>query len=300
MKLRLGAPAFSLVEILVAISLSAALFSAAALVYQAVSSNANPLGTLCPVTFPEGVLSNLYGLDANSINVYTAPNMARNATAGRLAELLMDDTASASAVFVLGRNELNTYHPEAIAYPSGSVALDSPDRFLTHIVAQAPSDTTQFVSYEAVNEQDNHSIFIVQPGASATELNVLSIYDLDVIPIQHTGNYVSVRRYVAGELTAYYDILYPAGSGTPFRPNAVHFFRRGLASHLASTPAKFAVAEEMPFYFVWWPDPAARTLESPTDPPTPSVSADSPILDYFRMGGRTQFHFTIPAFPSLQ
>ena len=71
MKLRPAASAFSLVEILVAISLSAALFSAAALIYQAISFNANPLGNLYPITFPEGTLANLYGLDQNTINVYT-------------------------------------------------------------------------------------------------------------------------------------------------------------------------------------------------------------------------------------
>jgi hypothetical protein len=300
MKLRPGSAAFSLIEILVAISLSAALFSAAAMVYQTISHNTNPLATLCPVTFPQGVLSNLYDLDQTTINVYSAPNLARCAAASQVAELLMDDAASASAVYVLGRNGLNTYRPQTIPYPSGSVKLDSPDRFLAHIVAQAPGDTTQFVSYDTVNEQESHTIFLIQPSTSATELNVLSIYELDVIPVQGTGNYVSIRRYVSGELTAYYDILYPASSGVPFRPNAVHFFRRGLAGHLSSSSAKFAVAEEMPFYFVWWPDPAARNLESPSDPPTPSASPGSPVMDYFRMGGRTQYHFTIPAFPAQQ
>lgn len=300
MKLRPGSAAFSLIEILVAISLSAALFSAAAMVYQAISFNANPLSTLCPVTFPEGVLSNLYGLDQTTINVYSAPNLARCAAATQVAELLTDDAASASAVYVLGRNGLNAYRPQTIPYPAGSVKLDSPDRFLAHIVAQAPSDTTQFVSYDTVNDQESHTIFLIQPSTSATELNVLSIFELDVIPIQGTGNYVSVRRYVAGELTAYYDILYPASSGVPFHPTAVHFFRRGLAGNLSSDSAKFAVAEEMPFYFVWWPDPAARNLESPSDPPTPSASPGSAVYDYYRMGGRTQYQFTIPAFPALQ
>lgn len=300
MKPRFGAAAFSLIEILIAVSLSAAVFSAAAFVYQAISANANPLGTLCPVTFDEGTLASLYGMDQDTINVYTAPNLARSAVASRVAELLLDDAASASAIFVLGRDAINTYHPETIPYPAGSIILDSPARFLAHIADQAPSDTTAFGSYEALNPEDNHTIFLLQPSTSATELNVLSIFELDVIPISGIGNYVSVRRYVAGELTAYYDIIYPAGSGTSFRPNAVHFFRRGLAGHLSSTQAKFAVAEEMPFYFVWWPDPATRTLESPSNPPAPSVPANSPVLEYFQMGGRTQFHFTLPAFPCLQ
>lgn len=291
---------FSLIEILVAISLSAALFSAAALVYQSVSSQANPLGTLSSVSFSEGTLDNLYGLDQTSINVYTAPNLARSSLAGRVAELLQDDTASASAVFILGRNGLNTYRPTTIPYPSGSATLDSPARFLAHIATQVPGSTSQFVTYEAVNSQDNHTIFLLQPSASASALNVLSVYDFDSIPISGTGTYVSVRRYVAGELTAYYDILYPASSGTAFRPNAIHFFRRGLASHIGSSDAKFAVAEEMPFYFVWWPDPATRTLESPSNPPAPSLPSGSPLLDYYHMGGRTQFHFTLPAFPCLQ
>lgn len=300
MKLRPATSAFSLIEILVAISLSAALFSAAALIYQAVSVNSNPLGNLRPVTFPAGILANLYGLDQNTINVYTAPNLPRCAVASRLAELLQDDAASASAVFVLGRNGLNTYRPVTIPYPAGSPALDSPDRFLAHIVAQAPTETTQFVSYATVNGEDNHTIFLLQPSTASDELNVLSLYDLDIIPVQGTGNYVSVRRYVAGELTAYYDIFYPTSSGVAFRPNAVHFFRRGLGASLSSGEAAFAAAEEMPFYFVWWPDPATRTLESPADPPTPAVASGSPVLEYFRMGGRTQYQFTLPEFPCLQ
>ncbi|MEO0447433.1 MAG: hypothetical protein AAF191_15275 [Verrucomicrobiota bacterium] len=297
---RQPASAFSVLEVLVAISLSTVFFTAATMVYQNVTYHSNPLGTIETVDLGKTTLENLYGISEASIRVYSAPSYGRATFAAHLADTFQDDVASASAVFVLGRNNRSGYRPTTIPYPSGSRRLDAPWQFRAHIVSVAPSETGSFVSYSAVNKQPNLSIFLLQPHDKNTELNVLAIYELDVIPVTGKGNYVTVRRYIGNSLSAYYDVLYPTGTGSAFSPNAVHFFRKGLAPIKSGTDLKFSLAEEMPFYFVWWPDPAARTLESPTDPPTPAVPTGSALLDYYKMGGRTQFFFTVPAFPSFQ
>jgi len=299
---RVSTAAFTVVEVIATISLSAVFFTAAALVYQNIIANARSLSSLEPVTLAEGVFENLLGADTETLSVYSAPNHGRSAFAGQLAELFRDDVAVASAVYCLGRNELNTLRPATIPYPSGSDVLDTPERFLAHLVAQFGADATaQFVDYSGDSRAEDLTIVLLQPSGLATELNVLSLYDLDVVAVPGLGNYVAVRRYVAGELTAYYDVLYPPASGTAFLPLAVHFYRRGLAPYEGNEEvSKYMIAEEQPFYLVWWPDPSARTLEAVVDPPEPSGPAGSAVWDYYQMGGRTRFLFTVPAFPSQQ
>ncbi len=293
---------FSVAEILLSISLATIFFSAAAMIYQNVTNNVGALGTIENVTLGSDVLLNFYDLDQESITVFAAPNFGRAAFAAELVEVFRSDVAAASAVYCLGRTDLNIYRPETIPYPTGSAVLDSPERFRQHLVANASSaESAPFYAYESVSFVEDLSVFVIQPSDAIDELDVLSIYDIDIIALYGIGNYVSVRRYVDGTLSNYYDILYPEGTGTSFSPLAVHFYRKGLAGSLANPfDQRFAVAEEMPFYFLWWPDPAAHTLEAPVDPPIPAVPAGSPVLEYYQMGGRTRFMFTIPAFPSQQ
>ncbi len=294
--------AFTVVEVIATISLSAVFFTAATLVYQNISANSRSLSSLQPITLGRSTFQNLLGVDQDTMSVYSAPNHGRGAFAGQLAELFRDDVAAASAVYCLGRNGLNTLRPSTIPYPSGSPVLDTPERFLSHLVTQfGATDTAQFVSYSGPSMAEDLTIMVLQPSGTATALQVLSIYDLDLVAVTGIGNYVAVRRYVDGSLTSYYDILYPSGTGTAFAPAAVHFYRKGLAPYEANAAIqKYMVAEEHPFYLVWWPDPAARTLESPTTPPEPTAPAGSAVWDYYRMGGRTRFFFTVPAFPSQQ
>jgi hypothetical protein len=292
--------AFTLVEVILTISLSAVFFTAAALVFQNIAVNSRSLGTLEPVTLDETTFENLLGVENETVSVYSAPNHGRSAFAGNLAEHFREDVAAASAVYCVGRNGLNTLRPATIPYPSGSETLDTPERFLAHLVAQYGGPATaQFVDYSGISNAEDLTIFVLQPSATATVLQVQSVYDLDVVPATGLGNYVAVRRYVGGELTAYYDILYPEALGNAFRPLAVHFYRRGLAEYEGNADiSKYMVAEEHPFYMIWWPDPSAQTLEAPSDPPTPSAAAGTAVWDYYKMGGRTRFMFTVPAFPS--
>jgi hypothetical protein len=156
----------------------------------------------------------------------------------------------------------------------------------------------------------NASIFILKPSAvpqsasSGTEvlptLSVLAVYDIDLTPTTSpAGTYVSVKRYQSNaEPTHYYDVFYAASSGTvPFKPLVVCFersVRRALVE--GNSIDRLKQAAERPFYFIWWPDPAAPELEAYAEP---EYSDNDPRASYAAMGGRTAFFFAVPMFPSL-
>ncbi len=296
---------FSLVEILVTIGLSSIFFTAAALIFQNITANRKSLGTIETVQLgattsaSNAVIQNFYGLDQNTIQVYSAPNYGRAGMAANLYENFLDDIAQSSAVYCLGRNGINTLRPTTIAYAGGSAPLDTPEAFRQHLLTVDATAAAAFVAYDTISTAEDATVFMVEPGSSATELGVVAVYDIDVVTVTQ-GNYVSVRRYEDGLMTAYYDVVYPTGTGTAFSPMIAHFKRKGLAATEADADlAKYMIAEEQPFYLMWLPDPSTRTLESPTDPPNPTAPLTDAIWDYYRMGGRTQFMLTIPAFPSL-
>lgn len=297
---------FSVIEVLVTIGLSSIFFSAAALIFQNITANRKVLATIETIQLgvddaaSNAVIQNFYSLDENSIEVYSAPNFGRAAMAANLSENFLDDMAKSSAVFCLGRNGLNTMRDPTIAYASGSATLDTPEAFRQHLLTVDATAAAVFVAYDTISTAEDATVFMIAPGSSATELAVVSVYDIDVVSVTQ-GKYVSVRRYENGLMTAYYDVLFPTGTGTAFSPMIAYFKRKGLAPFEADADkAKYMIAEEQPFYMLWLPDPSTRTLESPTDPPAPSQPVGHAVWDYYKMGGRTQFMFTIPAFPSLQ
>lgn len=293
---------FSVIEVLVTISISAIFFSAAALVYQNIAVNQNRLASLETVQLGTATLQNFYGLDQESINAYSAPNYGRVGFANDLRERFRDDVEQGSAVFCLGRNGLNLVRPSTIPYPAGSDFLDTPEKFRLHLVGEYGTDADPFVGYTTTSAAEDASVYIVQPATSGTELDVVAVYDIDIVPLPNstspTMNYVSVRRYIDGALAGYYDIVYPPGTGNAFSPMIVHFPRAGLIGHGATAAEeRFMIANDASFYLMWWPDPAARFLEG-EDPPAPTEPVSNPVWDYYKMGGRTSFMFTIPMFPS--
>jgi hypothetical protein len=75
-------------------------------------------------------------------------------------------------------------------------------------------------------------------------------------------------------------------------------FERSARLALRETPAtieRFKRAAERPFYFIWWPDPAARHL----GPVANTFASSDPRQAYNQMAGRTSFMFTTPMFPAL-
>ena len=66
--------------------------------------------------------------------------------------------------------------------------------------------------------------------------------------------------------------------------------------------AQAAMAQEKPFFFVFWPDPSRDSLRLPSGNTTSSLnpgwSTSDPRKAYNHMTGRTSFMFTVPLFPS--
>jgi len=295
---------FSMIEVLVAIGVSTIFFTAAALVFQNVTVNRKRLATIESVPIGAASIENFYGITATSeINVYSAPNFGRAAFANEMRERFRDDVARSSAVYCLGRDGLNEIRPDSISYPDGTGLLDTPSDFRALLVSNYGADASVFVDYDGASTAEDASIYLIEPGSSATTLDVVAVYDIDIVPVTSgatlLGNYVSVRRYVDGDLSNYYDIYYEAGSGNSFSPLIVHMSRAGQATYESSADAKkYMAAAEAPFYLMWWPDPAAHHLEA-SNPPSPAAAATEPLSGYWTMGGRTSFMFTVPMFPGL-
>jgi hypothetical protein len=100
-------------------------------------------------------------------------------------------------------------------------------------------------------------------------------------------------------LTHSYDILYPgaAQASTQFGPLFACFERKARRALAESTQAEaFKQAENRPFYFVWWPDPANGTLAGA---PLSSPANTDPRFYYKSHEQQTSWMLTVPLFPSL-
>ncbi|MDD5200608.1 MAG: prepilin-type N-terminal cleavage/methylation domain-containing protein [Terrimicrobiaceae bacterium] len=293
---------FSLVELLVATALAAAVITTAVMIYQNLTASGGLRPSYGTVTVG-APLANFYGGTATTISAYFAPSYGRAAQAEVVRQQFIDDLQHASAVYCLGRSGVNTLRPTSISVSASlrGDSLDTPDAFRQLI---DPTATT-FTAYSGASTARNASIFILVPSATpaaatATEpavlptLSVLAVYDIDLTPTTSpAGTYASVIRHVGNTLTDYYDVFYPASAGIfAFNPLVVCFGRAGGAS---SDPLKLAA--ERPFYFVWWPDPAAHALEAFSSATT--GGAGDPRSAYAAMGGRTAFFFVVPMFPAM-
>lgn len=125
-----------------------------------------------------------------------------------------------------------------------------------------------------------------------------------------SGGSNTAGSFVAMAFSSGYEVFYPPSVPRPdplktnewstdgFAPIFISFER---ATRLALSEGvaidRFKIAAERPFYFIWWPDPAARNLAQPASNSTLDVS--DPRQAYNHMGGRTSFMFTVPMFPAL-
>jgi len=296
--------AFSFVELLVAIAIAAAVIGGAVLAYQAIGRSTNRLGNFSTVQLPAGVMENFYGTDVNYVQAYFAPNYSRSADAEALRDKLYEDLDYASAVFCLARTDRSTIRPVAIPVPApfDLRALDTPEAFREFLANAIPESESVFESYRGSPTATNLSIFILMPSDSSSELTVRAVYELDFIPTSNpAGTYASVRRYQGNTCTDFYDIFYPAADlpeiNRAFSPVVACFERESrLNVTEGSTYDRFKVAANRPFYFVWWPDPTALTLEAMAPAYTPNNS----VRDlYAGMGNRTAFFLVLPMFPAL-
>lgn len=313
--LRAGRPlwraGFSLIELLVAVAITAAVITTAVMIYQNLTASSSArtsydtveVGASLPIFFGQG---------GTSLDAYFAPSYGRAAAAEFVRDQFIEDLQSASAVFCLGREVANTIHPTEIEIPSTLRGnnLDSPSAFRSQLAAAIPASASIFVDYRGASMATNASIFILKPSpvpqsaASGTEvlpsLSVFAVYDIDLTPTTSPeGTYVSVKRYQSSEEpTDYYDVFYAKSSGTvAFKPLVVCFERSARRVRDEGNDIdRLKQAGERPFYFIWWPDPAAPTLEAFSEP---EYSDNDPRSSYAAMGGRTAFFFAVPMFPSL-
>jgi hypothetical protein len=312
--------AFSLVELLVAVALAAALLTVAVIIFQSLVANGGTRTSIGDVTVGPA-LNTFYGGGVTiSGNCAFSPSYGCVAQAEIVRSQFIIDLQSASAVYCLGRNGVNAFRANSIPVASSfrGDSLDTPEAFRQLLASAVPSTASTFIAYRGASTATNASIFLLSPSTSATTLSVLAIYDIDLTPTTSPGGtYVSVKRYgivqASGsvpatatdgllKITDHYDIFYPTPDGTTvpttaFNPLVVCFERAVRAGTVeGDTIDRLKKAAERPFYFVWWPDPAAHTLEAMS---APAYSASDPRAAYSAMGGRTAFFFVVPMFPAL-
>lgn len=301
--------AFSLVEMLLAAAIGAAVIVVAVVGFGVVAGL--PLGrSTVNVELPADVVANLYGTNAPYVTLGNNPNYFQSAQARRMKERLMADVSAASAVFCLGRDVRTTpsLRPFEMDVPSTTDFRQhaTPSAFRDFLVEAVSGLADVFPAAQdgALLGRTNVSIFLAGTLGSILQhnntLSILAIYEVDFIPTADPpgGTVASVRRYSGTNSavpTDYYHVYYPEednGAGG-FRPLAA-FFGRKPADADSNDP--FRVAVNQPFTFVWWPDPLASRL---TGAAVPASSSDSARANYSNMAERTSLFFVLPAFPSL-
>lgn len=317
---------FTSVELLLVLALSAVILGGAVVSYGTLVRSQPGVSSV--VTVPLGLsrMQNFYGLSSDSVNVAMAPQYGALSQAEELREQFVADTLSATAVYCLPRDGTNTWKPATIPYnPALHDELDTPQKFRAHIIANASVSDTLYRDYrnplnDATAVPQNASIFILGYSKYAGYLKVNAIYDIDLIRFtaktEPNGIHASVKRYAdsTGSTTpatlSYmggYDVFFPPSVLNPtsatqwssdgFSPLFITFERaaRLALRETPSTIERFKRAAERPFYFIWWPDPAARHLGLVAG----TLPSSDPRQAYNQMAGRTAFMFTVPMFPAL-
>jgi hypothetical protein len=294
--------AFTLVELVVAGAIAMAAITVAVIAFRTLTAAPRASSNDEDVTIGSAAMDAFYAETGDSIVAPSAPSAPQRAQAEVLRTRFYEDLRHASAVFCLGRTNVNTIHPSTIAV-SGTFqgrAVGTPEDFRQVLAAADADAATIFEAYRGACTSTNGSIFILEPSASLSELAVRAIYDIDLIATTSPlGVYASVKRFVGGSLTNYYHVFYPAGTAlgnVAFNPLFVAFERNSRAAEGDDTIDRLKVAAGRPFYFIWWPDPAERSLLAAS---SGSYASSEPRASYPAMGGRTSFFFVVPMMPAL-
>lgn len=293
--------AFTLVELLIAAAIGAAIITAAVVGFGVISNLSSESGST-NVKLPGGAISDLYGANSSFITVGANPNYFQGIQARQLKDRLVRDAAAGTAIFCLGRDFRGSPAVRPLSLPvqqnTDFRTNTSPDAFRDTFSAQLgsfPSGQTG-----ALNWAQNASIFVLgtldNVLQSSNNLAVLAIYEVDFIPTTDPagGTLASVRRFSGTNNavpTDYYHAFYPgeANAANGFRPIAAFFPRSA-----AGGGGAFALATNRPFSFVWWPDPLVSKLEGEAVPTGSAVPGS-----YANMGDRTGLFFVLPTFPPL-
>lgn len=300
--------AFTLVEILVAAAIGAALIAAAVIGFGVVSSLPMRGGNV-NVTLPDGIIADFYGTNATFLTMGPNPNYFQAAQARRMKDRLLADVSAASAVFCLGRDAAGSpaLRPFEFHVPGETDFREQATPWGFRDFVTNPAFAAAFPTNQAgALTTSNATIFLLGSLSNTTiydnTLAVIATYEIDFVPtVDPAGGIVaSVRRYMGTNNivpTDYYHAYYPGetNGANGFRPLAV-FFQRADAKEGSPRPA-FALATNHPFTFVWWPDPLVSKLEAGSvDIPAEPTNARS---TYLNMADRTSLFFVLPAFPSL-
>jgi len=293
--------AFTLVELLIAGAIGAAIITAAVVGFGIISNLSSESGST-NVELPGGAIADLYGADSSFITVGANPNYFQGIQARLLKDRLVRDAAAGTAIFCLGRDFRGSPSVRPLSLPvqqnTDFRTNTSPDAFRSTFSAQLGA----FPSGQngALNWAQNASIFVLgtldNVLQSSNNLAVLAVYEVDFVPTSEPagGTFASVRRFSGTNNavpTDYYHAFYrgEANGANGFRPLAAFFPRAA-----AGGGGAFALATNRPFSFIWWPDPLVSKLEGEAVPTGSSVPGS-----YANMGDRTGLFFVLPAFPPL-
>lgn len=323
---------FTAAELLVTLAIGGMVIGAAAIGFGTIARLTARTADAVTVTLDATKLNNFYGGGltdwadgSGTIKAPISPSAQATLDAEDLRERFLADTQTATAVYCLARADISTFRPDSIAYtPDVDPFPDNSDKFRNYIVVRKAlaSSTTFPTTQRPYNDTVNSaSIFVIGYNDSPLAMRVTATYEIDVLKTTSPpGFYSSVRRYVKTatqpvKLTAYYHVFHPGYNGTgvdgqpatwptttdKFTPLWVSFERLGRADAVPAEGVpldRFKKARERPFYFIWWPDPNARSLGLYGSSNT-AYPATDPRQAYNHMGGRTSFMFCVPQFPSL-
>ncbi len=303
---------FTFVELLVAISVGAAVLAAAVLCFQAIGASRGRAGTYESVQVGSISIANFYYLNTNALTVWFAPNYGRMAQAEAIKDQFIKDSQRTMAVYCLPRVGPSSIRPSSISL-SGTYAatnfdlrrLDTGEAFRQFLASTVTASGSVFTSNAFATEGavrgQNLSVFMVSSGVSGNSaaLFIDAVYELDFVRVTNSpsGTFASVRRYAGTNRVApsdFYDIFYPDywnGTDTTLVDNsrfyvAANFERSDRST--GTTVSSNRVAVNQPFYFVWWPDPASVTL------PTGSSTNYKAM-----MRDQTSYLMVVPMFPAL-
>ncbi len=317
---------FTAVELLLVLALAAVVLGGAVVSYGTLVRSQPRTASYVTLPLGASALQNFYGVNATSRNVVVAPNYGTLALAEEVREQFNHDILSATAIFCLPRDAVNTWRPTSIPYnPLTHGELDTPQKFRDHVIAVAGISATLYRDFRnplnttATVPSSNASIFLLGYSKVKDQIKVLCLYDIDVIKLTTAGAaqgfHASVKRYTDDPRGTTYPLAYSSGYDVYFPPSdpmatsttswakdgftpLFVTFERSTRKAILETPDtinRFKLAAERPFYLIWWPDPAARHL----GPQPNTLAPTDPRQAYNHMGGRTAFMFTVPMFPAL-
>jgi len=289
---------FSFVELLMAAAILAITVTVAVIAYSTIASGGRRAGGGLAVTLPSGVAVNFYGITNSVVAVSAAPAYGETVRAEGMRNLLDTDLARSVAVFCLARNDISTVRPSTVTL---GVNFDprtnaSPAGFRT-LLGTGASTFTDYPG--SANSLTNTSLFILQASTNSTSAKVLATYEADFVrTTSPVGTYASVRRYEGATLTYYYHVFYEGTNAHNFLPPVAYFERSVAPATSTNAIDRNRQAAGIPFYFLWWPDPAVVRLHE-TNSAMPSVATNLPRAGYSQMADRTSLFFVIPAYPAL-